>query len=325
MKILKSIVGLAIASSLTLNAQTKSSDKLVSGILINANGQYVRALVLGSTKKEVYYKTNPNSTQTLKVKRTSLSGLFLFDPKPYREARALYKGRKYTEAIEQFKKCQELYKNFRELDDNFYTLSGYYQLECYRKLYDFESLSKTLELFIGDKLTRPSHQTQLAVYKLWDAVHTKNWSRLDLMCKEWDKKQVPISVRTQIEYCHGLALEGLGKKTEALNAYAKAMTADFTKSDSIVRQAALNSLRIYADDEEIKLAMKLWKTEDEDKQSAGYGKLAEANALARIYEKADLGAGVALPSKYKVFLKYITDEMKEHLKEKEDAAKEDSK
>jgi hypothetical protein len=97
------------------------------------------------------------------------------------------------------------------------------------------------------------------------------------------------------------------------------MTSDFTRSESIVRESALNSLRIFEEDQEVKIAIGLWGTPEEKKSSAGYRKLAEANALARLYDKAGLGSGVELPSKYKKFQEFTSEEMLKKLA-KRDAA-----
>jgi len=334
MNIIKSItasVAIAVTTSIAFTASAEAQVKrgafeipneVVSGVLIADDGAFLRCIVLGAKGGKIFYKTNFNSAQTESKSLTMFSGVYFFDPPAFAEAKKLFRDRKYKEAIPKFEACKEYYKLFRELDNNFHDLAVYYQLECYRKLQDYAAIDKILELFISEKLTRPSHQTQMEVYKLWSAVNTKSWGRLKAMCLEWRTKKVPIGVRAQIAFCEGLAHEGLGETSEALNAYAMAMTADFTKSDAIVRQAALNSLRIYAADEEVKTAMKVWKTEYEEKNKPGYIKLGEANALARIYDRAGLGAGVELPAEYKKFQTFTTDEMAARLKEKAEAGKE---
>ena len=117
---------------------------------------------------------------------------------------------------------------------------------------------------------------------------------------------MPTYQRAQVGYCHGLALEGLEKPIQALNAYAIAITADYGASNELAEQAALNSLRLYTKDPEVQLAIKLWGTEDEDPHSSGRFRLEEAAALADTYEQV-LGGGKALPSEYKALLKYKAD------------------
>ncbi len=338
MNILKSItasvaVAITTSAALTTHAEAQTVYKngaqiipndVASGVLVADDGAFLRCVVLGARGGKIFYKNNFNSAQTISKPVTTFSGIYLFDPPAFAEAKTLYRDRKYKEAIAKFEECKGYYSKFRELENNFHDLSIFYTLECYRKLYDYASINKTLELFISDKLTRPSHKTQMEVYKLWSAVNTKNWARLKSMTLDWREKKVPISIRAQIAFCEGMAHEGLGESSEALNAYAMAMTADFTKSDSIVRQSALNSLRIYAKDEEVKTAMKVWKTEYEEKNKPGYAKLGEANALARIYDKAGLGAGVELPAEFKKFQEFTSDEMLERLKERDEAAKEEA-
>ncbi len=314
-----------LVTALSVSGQNKPPKKIISGVLIKDDGKYNRVLFVGATRTEVFYKDNLQGVVTKRSRITEFSGIFMFDPWLYREAKELFEGRKYEEALERFIECKEVFKPFRTLENNYSDMAAFYELECYRKLKKYADIDKTLQLFISDKLTRPSMQTQLEVYKLWQAVNAKNWARLNILCNEWREKRVAVGIRAQIAYCHGLALEGLGQNSKALNSYATAMTADFTKSDVIVREAALNSLRIFSEDEGLKTAVMLWEKPEEDKNTVGYARLKEANALARIYDKANMGAGVALPAKYKKFQDYTTPEMLEKIKEKEEAAKEDSK
>lgn len=333
MNILKSItasVAIAATSAIAFTSQAEAQFKrgaqeipnnVASGLLVADDGVFLRVIIDGTKNGKIYYRTNLNSVRTEQKAITAFSGIYMFDTPAFAEAKNLFKDRKYKQALEKFKLCQGYYSKFRDLENNFHDLSVFYMLECYRKLHDYANIEKTLEVFISTKLTRPSHQTQLEVYKLWSAANAKNWSRLKSLTADWKEKKVPIGIRAQIAFCEGLAHEGLNETSEALNAYAMAMTADFTKSDSIVREAALNSLRIYSKDEEVATAMKLWKTEDEDLTSSGYNKLGEANALARIYDKAGLGAGVQLPAKYKEFQNFTSDVRKDLLKAKAEAAK----
>lgn len=302
----------ALVLSTVLNAQEASP--MVSAVLTKDDGSFERVLVIGSNKAgNIFYKSNPKAVNTIKTPIGNFSGIWLFEPKDFKAAKNLFEARKYKEAKDEFIALQERYSSYKYLEDNYYELSQYFEMECYRKLKDYETLSKKLELYAPDKLTRPAQQQQTKVYRLYDAVHKKDWVRLVTLCKDLSEDELSLSQRAQVAFCHGLALEGLKKDNDALNAYANAMTADFTRSEVIVRDAALNSLRIFGADEDVKIAINLWKTPEEEKGSAGYRKLAEANALARLYDKAGLGSGVELPAKYKEFLKYTSDEMLEQL------------
>ena len=336
MNIVKSItltVAMGISTVTLLQAQDnkpadapvvfKNGDKIIpkniaSGILSKDDGTFKRAVVLGYKDKQLYFKNDINDLKTQKLPLVNFSGVFMFDPPAFKAAKNAFRDRKYKEALKMFLECQEHFKLFKGLENNFFDLSVYYTLECYRKLHDYANLQKVSELFISDNLTRPSHQAQIEVYKIWSAVNSKNWERLEALCDDWTERKVPIGVRAQIAFCQGLAYEGQGKFTEALNAYGMAMTADFTKSDSIVREAALNSLRIFDADEEVRTAIKVWKTKFEEKDVAGYRKLGEANALAALYDKAGLGSGVELPAELKKFQKYTSDERLEQIQQQKD-------
>ncbi len=85
--------------------------------------------------------------------------------------------------------------------------------------------------------------------------------------------------------------------------YAIAMTADAAGSEQIANDAALNSLRLYQTDEEVKQAIQNWGTENENRNSPGFTRLTEAAALAAFYEKF-LQTGTPLPEKLRQFLKF---------------------
>ena len=124
-----------------------------------------------------------------------------------------------------------------------------------------------------------------------------------LFAMEWDDKKVPGRIRAQIEYCHGKALEGLGKLEDALIEYNKALVADYTASEVITKMAALACFGIYDKHPDVALARKLHGTPDENPNSLGASLLVEAAALVELWDMA-LGRGDALPSEYKSFSKY---------------------
>jgi hypothetical protein len=122
-----------------------------------------------------------------------------------------------------------------------------------------------------------------------------------MICGKWKEVDMPGYQRVQVAYCHGLAYEGIKKPVKALNAYATAMVSDYGASEELVRLAALNSLRIYKADKDVQLAIKLWGTEDEDKNSNGYFRLREAGALAKAYKVV---IGKSLPAEFADLVKY---------------------
>ncbi len=315
MNILKSIT--VTLSTFTLCSFLAHADEpTVYGYIIKAEGTYEMVLVMGTNDTgKIFYKDNKNAVMTLKAPITDFSGIWLFEPKDVTAAKDLFEARKYTEAKDAFIALQGRYKNYKYLDDSYYEISQFYEMECYRHLKDYETLASKLELYEPDRLTRLGQVQQTKLYKMYDAVHKKDWRRLDMMCKENIKDTLTLGQQAQVAFCQGLAYEGLEKNNDALNSYATAMTADFTRSEIIVRESALNSLRIFEADEEVKTAIGLWGTPEEKKNSAGYRKLQEANALARLYDKAGLGAGVELPAKFKKLQEFTTPEMKKKLEE----------
>ncbi len=272
------------------------------------DGKYEKVYLMGASKTIIYYVNNIRAVDTSSKRRSAVASIYLTEPKEYTEAMSLFEDRKYSEAHTKFGEVMVRYKKFQPLKDNHYTLAGFYQLECLRKQLKTEELVKAVADYRTENLIRPDLLKQVEVYKFWEAVNSKSWTRLDRLAGEWKNKRVPISQRAQISYCHAMALESFDRKTDALNMYAQAMTADYSKSEEILRESAHGALRVYLSFPEVKTAMKLWKSSDEDKNSSGYRLLAEANALARLYGKAGMGAGVALPAKYAEFLKFTTDD-----------------
>lgn len=315
MKFIKQITALTAALTVSVSAQQgadKNPENLISGVLTDQKGNSISGLFKGATPRAVFYKANIRAVNLQQVNRVQVQSLYLFAPKDYKEALAAFEDRKYKEAAEKFTAVQKRYRNFKDLPNNYSTLAGYYVLESYRKAGMLDKLIEAKGNYDKAQLKRSDFLTQIEVYDLWDAVRTKEWKRLNQLCKDWTDKRVPIGIRSQIEYCHGMAYEGMGEVSKALNAYAAAMTADFTKSDTIVRQAALNSLRVFRNHPDVKVTMRLWddnkeKGADEAEEvrtSDGFGMLVEANALARLYNKANLGAGVELTPQDKKFLDY---------------------
>ena len=82
------------------------------------------------------------------------------------------------------------------------------------------------------------------------------------------------------------------------------LSADFGSSVELVSAAADHMLGMFDADPEVKLAMQLWKTEDEDKAKAGYSRLIEAYAIAKLYQDAGFDAIIPLKPAYKIFLNY---------------------
>lgn len=267
------------------------------------NGDFEEIFVDKATPTQFRYREQKQSIDR-KVKNLSeVAALYFYEPRAYKVARDHYQARRFSEARELFAKIAAALKEIRELPNNHATLSAFYELECLRRMGDYEGLKVALEAFRKPGLTRQHHLDQLELYILWEAVRTKGWPRLDAMCVERRKTAMPGYQRAQVAYCHGLALEGLDRPIEALNIYATAITADYGASQELVDMAAINSLRLYSKDPEVKLAMKLWGTDDEDPNSSGRFRLEEAAALADTYQSV-LGGGKALPAQYKDLLKY---------------------
>lgn len=270
-------------------------------------------LILEYRKGSIIYKMNKNDLNRKQLSVKKLDSIFFYEPPIFAEAMHLYQGRKYAEAKPKFAACQKAFKLVDTAPNNYAALAGFYVLECSRRQFDLSALSDEQTKFRKDGLMRETHLQQLEVNAFWEAVRLKNWERLDRLAEAWRKRKVTGHQRAQIAYCHGLALEQLAKKdpkltSKALNAYSRALSADFTSSMEIVVKAANNALRMYETDPGVQLAISLWGTEDENKSTAGYQYLLEANTLVKLYQKAGFESVKGLSEEYKAFLKYDAPE-----------------
>lgn len=273
------------------------------------DGSHDDVLIVSYKKGFATYKLNERDLNRTRKGPAAIQSIYFYEVPIFAEAMALYQGRKYEEAKVKFLECEEAFKAVDTAPNNYGTLAGFYAMECSRRLFKLDDLSTAMEKFRKGGLTRENHLQQLEVNAFWEAVRLKDWSRLDRLAKEWRTRKVTGSQRAQISYCHGLAYEELAKKnpkliTNALNAYNMTLSADFTASIELVVAAASNALRIYSADPEVKLAIKLWGSEDENQNSAGYQRLMEANALVKLYNQAGFNSFKALSAEAKLFLKY---------------------
>ena len=279
-------------------------------IFIYDASRFEKVWVYDATKTQVRYYSTERAIDQQAISISKLQAIYLIEPPEYTEAMELYQGRKYAPAAEKFAQIREKYRSLEELPDNHSSLAAYFRMECLRKLGDLDGLKEAQSTFLPvdrESLTRKHHRDQIELYTLWEAVRVKEWSRLELLAKEWLEKQVPGYQRAQVGYCLGLALEGLDRPIEAINAYNIGMTADTGASERITAESARNAMRLYMADEAVQLAIKLYGTPDEDPQSAGRLRLEEGASLAALY-KLTLGGGAELPETGKKLIAYLPED-----------------
>ena len=270
---------------------------------LEADGGNFRGYIVATTDTQVRYKTTSVATDFKDSKLSAYTTIFMVIPAEYTEAMDLYEAGKFKEAQGKFRAYKEFSKPVATLKGNYHTLSAFHEMECMRKLGDLEGLAAALKNFAKAPLVDEYHLRQVELYVLWDAVRTESWERVLSIASERDAEVLPGYQRAQIGYCKGLALQNLTRSNEALTQYAVAMTADSGASEVITSKAALNSLEILLQNEDVKFAMTVWGTPEENSNSNGKSLLMEANTLASEYEKV-LGSGNPLPEKYKPFLKF---------------------
>ena len=172
-----------------------------------------------------------------------------------------------------------------------------------RKLGDYKGLSKALQSFKKEPLTREHRLRQLELYVMWDAVGSEQWAQVLAIANGRDLEDLPDYQQVQIAFGKGLALQKTGKTEEALVEYSHTMTADAGASEGLVQKAVLNSLEIYLQDPTVVAALASLKANPENKSLPGFTRLSRAAALAKIYETV-LSPAEPLPANYKAILPY---------------------
>lgn len=299
------IASLAILAA-TFDASAQKSFQLPA-VLIEEEGGYSQVWVTAATKTAFRYKTTEVSTAFEDRKFSQVASLFFPRPALFSSALEQFEARKYEEAKASFAKIKDFCKPILPAPGNPGTLAAFYEMECMRRLGDLDGLSTALQDFVKDPLLDDTHLRQVELFVLWDAVRTKSWDRLAILVNERAETRLAPAHRAQVAYCGGLAAENLGKLDEALLSYSTAMTADAGNSVYSARQAALRILAIHSASEQVQRAISNWGTENENKNSKGYGDLTEAAAVAELFQES-LGGGMPLPDEFKELLKYRVKE-----------------
>ncbi len=300
MKTLRFTAALLSALAIAAIAQTPFQ---TPALLIKEDGSVQRAFLVSATKSQLTYRETAVATETANARVLDYKTIFLYEPREFTEAMDLFQARKYEEAKQKFIAVKDRFKPVYAVENSHAALAAFYELEGLRKLGDLDGLAAALQQFDKSPLTRDTQLRQLELYVLWDAVRAKDWATLEGLARERAKTRLPGDQRAQVAYLHGLALEGLARPDEALFAYQTAITADAGASEDVARQAALRLLAILNQHPEVQKAIQAWDTPQQNKNSAGYTKLIEASAIARMFEQS-LGAGAPLPVEFKGLLKY---------------------
>lgn len=208
-----------------------------------------------------------------------------------------YQGRRYHEALTAFGR---LGANPVTGDDAG-LLARFYETECLRRLGNLEGLAKAAGSLEKKPSLGPRRQRQLEIDSLWELVGMKQWEPLGRAAEVFSTQRLSGDQRAQVAFCQGMALENLGRRFDALNAYNIAMTADAGASEEVARDAALGVLRIHRGDPDVRDALAKQGTPEENPDSAGSIRLREAAAVAALFELS-LGAGAPLPTDFREFL-----------------------
>jgi tetratricopeptide (TPR) repeat protein len=288
---------------LALLAAAASAQQPVEAFLIREGGDGECVWVTSATNGVLRFQNQEQGGDTHEVPVASLISIYLLEPPALTEALELFQARQYSAAREKFAAAKTAYLALAPLPDNPATLAGFHELECLRKSGDLAGLAKALETFDKSGLTRRPQLRQVDLYGLWDAVRLKDWPRVQELASARMKERLPGGQRAQAAWCLGIAHESQGRPMEAIDAYQTALAADGGASEDLARDAALRVMRLHQKDPAVQAAMKHWGTPAANPQSAGHRRLAEAVAVADLFELS-LGAGAPLPAEQKELLKF---------------------
>lgn len=321
---MKKIISFSLAAVLTTTSASFAQKTQLDAFITKANGKllkngpvYVEKIVGG----QLWYREKPNAVDIKPVKIATLKSVYLSRPQDFVDAVEQFENRNYEAALTAFRAVKEKYNKFSDIDNSLPALSGLYELDCLRKLKQYDKLSAAEKVFAkGKYLTRESHKKQLEIYKLWTASRDKD--NFPLIIKQyetkWMKIKLPNYLRAQIEFVYGIALEGVGKNSAALIAYSKATNADFSGSEVLSVEAMYAMFELLEKDEDAKAVRKLWdRNKKEDMKlklnTVGYRRLLEAGAMVRIHDKLGLsgldsiGKSISLPDKFNQYKKYTRE------------------
>ena len=258
-----------------------------------------KVTLISATGNSIRYQPIPPASGPVDLALNASVSVQVCEPPEFAEAMDLYQGRRYGEAMAKFIRIKNAHGPIELLDSSYSTPAAFYELECLRRTGDLEGLAAALQKLPKGAITREHQQRQLELYILWDAVRSESWERLESLALERYHVRLPADQRAQVAYCHGRALEGLGRSDEALLPYNTAMTAGAGASEVIARQAALRILGIYLNDDDVKAALKAVNSKSSDNSAARW-KLAAAVSVTRLFEML-LGGGTPLPEHFKEF------------------------
>ena len=310
MKIISSFLPLLlIVLSISLEVQAQERFQQKAYLIYDAR-KVETVWISDANKTTVLYYVREQAVNSEKMPISKVQSIWLITPKSYAEAIELYQGLDFEAAREKFAEVRETYKPLITLPDNHSSLAAFYEMECLRKLGKYEEITKKLDKFLPDdrkSLTRPHQLRQIELYTMWEAVHLKEWPRLERIARERVAQKAPKHQRVQAAYALGLALDNQQRPLDALDAYHTAITANTGASKNLASKAALKALAIYQDDKLVQDAIEEGGETEDNQGTARVARLKEAAATAAIYQ-VSFPQQDPLPAQFKTFLKYLPKE-----------------
>jgi len=284
-------------------AFAQANQPRIEAILVPNQGNPVRVWINEVGNDGFRYYNTPQTAMLSGFAFRDVRSIFFSDPPRFIQAMQQFRGRDYMAAMENFAKVAEEFHPVRTIKNNPASRAKFFEIECLRLLGEYQKMSEKMASLNKSTLARENELRQLELNLMWEAVGSQAWDRLESLVREHANTRMPGNQRAQIAYCTGLVHENKGEMAEAIVAYNEAIVVDGGASEVVARMAALAILNILDADPQVQTTRQAWGTDDLQPNTPGYTKLMEAGAMARLFE-AFLGAGVALPDKFRPYLEY---------------------
>jgi len=220
------------------------------------------------------------------------------------DARAAFEMRKFKVAANDFGPLMERYAPYKGMPLSPYPEIAYKRVFSLQECGEYDQAMKEWSE-LDKNLLSPYQRGMISTVPAWVAFKQKEWDRLVTICEglRQTEKLLPLGAQVRVSYLLGQGYNRGSKKDSklALFEFYRAMTLDAAESEEIVYDAAIEALKIYERDEQVKEYF-LLEGRPEFNPNAGYTIPTRAAAWVAKMVESQRPAGKSLPADYKRFL-----------------------
>ncbi|QQL44206.1 hypothetical protein [Sulfuriroseicoccus oceanibius] len=306
------VSGLALAAAVvapvTAVAQTEDEPFYLEAVIRFTEGgsaeKVERTYVRDEKGGTITYFRGPNGGTPYTIEVDNVVGVGYYPDGELNDARDAFEMRKFRVAAKAFAPLVKRYEPYKGMPMSPYTEIAYKHVFSLQESgqYD-EAMTAWSEL---DKSLLSDYQKgMISTVPAWVAFQKKEWDRLVTVCEglKETEKMLPLGADVRISYLLGYGYNRGSKKDakRALFEFHRAMTLDAAESEEIVYDAAIEALKIYERDEQVKEYF-LLEGRPEFNPNAGYTIPARSAAWIAKMVDSQKPAGKSLPADYLRFL-----------------------